>query len=307
MKKAIFNQVEKSTQKIHTGDIVIVGGDQRQAYLANELADDGFIVNAVLSETNHLFNPAVKKRNDLKYASKNAGVFIFPVPFCDADGFINTPFSKQKVTDLEFLSLIKPNSFVFGGKIPPGFIEKAKEKNIKVTDFLKREEFAILNGIPTAEGAIEIAIREKSITLWKSKCLVCGYGNIAAPLAKILSAMGAETQILTKSTKSKSKAQSDGFQLIKNEELKDKIGSYDVVFNTAPERVFVSEVLKNASRNCLFIDLASKPGGIDFECAKEQSLQVIWALALPAKTAPVTAGRIVKNTILNVLSERGDR
>ena len=306
MTKNIYTLDKKLPTKNYTGDILIVGGDQRQAYLANELAEEGFNVVAVLSDTNHLFNSSVKKKSNIQLASKNAGVFVFPVPFCDADGFVNAPFSKQKLSYLDFAKIIKPNSYVFGGKIPSGFFDKVKDKKIKVTDFLKREEFAILNGIPTAEGAIEIAIREKTTTLWKSKCLICGYGNIASPLAKILSAMGAEIEILTKSSKSKSKAMSDGLKLLNLEDLKNEIGSYDIIFNTAPERVFVPEVLKNASRSSLFIDLASKPGGIDFECAKEQGLEVIWALALPAKTAPVTAGRIVKNTILNVLSERGD-
>ena len=51
------------------------------------------------------------------------------------------------------------------------------------------------------------------------------------------------------------------------------------------------------------IDLASKPGGVDFNLAKELGLKVIWALSLPGKTAPITSGEIIKDTIINILKE----
>ena len=46
-----------------------------------------------------------------------------------------------------------------------------------------------------------------------------------------------------------------------------------------------------------------KSGGVDFDAAKEAGVKVIWALSLPGKTAPITAGKIIKDTILNILNE----
>ena len=62
----------------------------------------------------------------------------------------------------------------------------------------------------------------------------------------------------------------------------------------------MSEIQKES----LIIDLASKPGGVDFESAKKANLNVIWALSLPGKTAPVTAGEILCKTAINILSEK---
>ena len=45
---------------------------------------------------------------------------------------------------------------------------------------------------------------------------------------------------------------------------------------------------------------------MDFEAAKEAGVKVIWALSLPGKTAPITAGKIIKDTILNILNEWDD-
>ncbi|MBR3448187.1 MAG: hypothetical protein IKH27_10320 [Oscillospiraceae bacterium] len=45
--------------------------------------------------------------------------------------------------------------------------------------------------------------------------------------------------------------------------------------------------------------------GVDFEAASGIGLQVIWALSLPGKTAPVSAGEIVAQTVQELLDAEG--
>ena len=45
------------------------------------------------------------------------------------------------------------------------------------------------------------------------------------------------------------------------------------------------------------------PTGVDFAAAQQSGLNVIWALSLPGKVAPRTAGNIIKDTILNMIHE----
>ena len=45
--------------------------------------------------------------------------------------------------------------------------------------------------------------------------------------------------------------------------------------------------------------------GVDFEIAKQLGVKTIWALSLPGKVAPYSAGEIIRDTILNILKERG--
>ena len=47
------------------------------------------------------------------------------------------------------------------------------------------------------------------------------------------------------------------------------------------------------------------PSGVDFEAADALGLTVIWALSLPGKVAPATAGAAIKSTIYNMLREQG--
>lgn len=44
---------------------------------------------------------------------------------------------------------------------------------------------------------------------------------------------------------------------------------------------------------------------MDFEAAARLGVKVIWALSLPGKVAPVTAGRCIQTTIYNILQEMG--
>ena len=70
-------------------------------------------------------------------------------------------------------------------------------------------------------------------------------------------------------------------------------------------QVLDRQTLEQARPDTVIIDLASKPGGVDFEAAKELGLNVIWALSLPGKVAPITAGKIITDTILNIIGELG--
>ena len=88
-------------------------------------------------------------------------------------------------------------------------------------------------------------------------------------------------------------------------ELVHHVGEFDVIFNTVPHLIFDADMLNHLKKDALLIDLASRPGGVDFEAAKQMGIRVIWALSLPGKVAPVSAGAIIKDTIVNVMREMG--
>ena len=67
--------------------------------------------------------------------------------------------------------------------------------------------------------------------------------------------------------------------------------------------IFDERVLKIVRGDALIIDLASKPGGVDFDAGKKLGINVIWALSLPGKTAPDSAGEIIADTVMNIINE----
>ena len=67
--------------------------------------------------------------------------------------------------------------------------------------------------------------------------------------------------------------------------------------------IFDEALLKNTDPAVLLIDLASLPGGVDFESAHRLGIDARRALALPGKCAPKTAGEIIKKTVFSIIEE----
>lgn len=190
--------------------------------------------------------------------------------------------------------------------LPIGFKDAAQFCNKTVfapfdtngCNYAKTDLFKTLNAIPTAEGAIALAMQHSPRTIFESYCAVIGYGCIGYALSKRLSALGAKVTVYARSESALAKARGDGM-------CPQQIGllgkqDHDLVFNTVPAMVLGAKQLKGL-KNAFIIDLASKPGGVDFEAADALSIKYVHALALPSKCAPVTAGEILADTVISIL------
>ena len=99
---------------------------------------------------------------------------------------------------------------------------------------------------------------------------------------------------------------------IKDKKIKAALQSgYDVVFNTVPSRIFSAPVLGDGGRaeggeKTLYVDLASSPGGFDPAAARQAGIRLLWALSLPGKYAPDSAGRVLGEEMLALLSKGGE-
>ena len=81
-------------------------------------------------------------------------------------------------------------TIVFGGKIGQTLKDYCERSQIELIDYFEREELAVLNAVPTAEGTLQLAMEELPTTLFGSNCLVTGFGRISKVLVKLLTAMG---------------------------------------------------------------------------------------------------------------------
>ncbi len=281
--------------------VSVIGGDLRQLTLAKLLKKEGYHIFLYGFDKDIQIND-LEVEDDVDYAL-SSDIVILPVPVTFDGETINAPYSKKPLTINEFLDGITPSALVFGGQIKPDLAKALDDKSIKFYDYLKREELAIRNSIPTAEGAIKIAIEETPITINGSKCLVLGYGRIGKILSKMLSGLGADVTVEARKYADLAMIEGHGFEPLALGELKSNIDKFDIIFNTVPAMILNNEALKSINKNALVIDLSSKPGGVDFEGAKALGIHVIWALGLPGKIAPVSSGGIIKDTIMNIIHE----
>lgn len=279
--------------------VSVIGGDLRQLTLADELRKDGYDVS-VFGFTDKISYDYNTTDIDIVLDSE---IIILPVPVSFDGVYINTPYSDTKLTVSELCEKLNPVSLVFGGCISDTLSQTLTKKGIKHRDYMLRDELAIKNAVPTAEGAIEIAISETPITLHNSNCLVLGYGKVGKILAKSLDALGARTYVSARKYADLALIEGHGCYPLTVNEAKTRLGEFDIIFNTVPALILGDTELHRIRRDALVIDLASKPGGVDFEVAKELGIHVVWALSLPGRIAPVTAGVIIKDTITNMLRE----
>ena len=276
----------------------IAGGDLRQLYCAARLSEkydisiagfDSKCIPADIADKFSEFQP------DKKYDHA-----VLPVLPITEGEFLNAPCSKDKISLKQISSLVKSGGAVFAGKVSSEL--KKMFSGYELYDYMEREELSLLNAIPTAEGAVQIALEELPITLSGLKVLIVGCGRIGTALVGIMRGFGADVTVSVRNAKGAAKARILGAKTCCTRELASDFG---LVFNTVPSMVFDRELLKKFSKGTLFIDLASKPGGMDFEAAAELGIKAIWALGLPGKTAPITSGEIIADTISGILSEKG--
>ncbi len=275
--------------------VCIIGGDLRQRRLFELLLKDGYTVKTIgLFEDDSDTSPL-----------KTADIAVFPMPMSFDNVYINAPFSKKQIALMSVLESLPDGCFVMGGRISKETEDALTKRGLKFADYYTREELIVKNAIPTAEGALEIAFSEMPITIFGSKSLVVGFGRVGKVMAKKLRALESDVTVSARKYADFAWIEEGGMRAIHTEDLPVFAGDYDLIINTVPAMVLTEEVLKRVRDDALIIDLASKPGGVDFKSAKRLSKNVIWALSLPGKTSPVTSGEIIKEAITNILGETG--
>ncbi len=279
----------------------VIGGDLRAAYLAGLLAQDGYkVITAGLDGTD--LPPCVTGCTNLPQAISLADAVVLPVPVTTDGTTLNAPFSRVRIQLEQVLGSVSPEQFVVAGGLSDALREPLAARGVTVGDYLKREELALLNSVPTAEGAVQLAMEELPVTIHGARCLVTGYGRVGRALAGLLHAMGADVTVAARRCADRAAASVAGCAAIDVAALGDA-GDFDVIFNTVPALLFTADVLKGLSRGTLLIDLASRPGGVDFAAAAALQMKTVWALSLPGRVAPKSAGEMLRRTILNMLKE----
>lgn len=272
----------------------VIGGDGRQAALAGLLAGDGHRVHPYALED------ALRCEDSLD-GIDSADCVILPLPAVNGEGQLFTPLSKRSLAAGDLLLRLRPGQLVLAGKASPWLNAMARGHGLALRDYFDREDLALLNAIPTAEGAIRIAMETLPITIHRANILVVGFGRLGQALAPRLKALGAQVTAAARRSEQRAMAAVLGVNSESMDGLREWLHSYDLVINTAPAPVLGPEELSALKEGAAVIDLASLPGGVDDESAAALGVRVIHALALPGKEAPLTAARCLRDTVYHIL------
>lgn len=260
--------------------ITIIGGDRRLRIVKERLESEGFYVDSI-----GLFH-------EDNGNCENSDVLLFPVPTTKDNATVFCPLT-HKVIKLSQFETFKDKLFLTANYIFNGN---------NCIDYCKNDSYALLNAIPTAEGAISFAIENTEKTLFGSKVLVIGYGRTGKILADRLKGLGCDLTVSARRQRDFALITAAGIKHRHTSFLDTQELDYDIIFNTV-DCFVLNKNLENL-KDTLLIDLSSK-GGFDLEKAKELGISSSRLPGIPGKTAPVSAGEILANTVVNLIKGEG--
>lgn len=271
----------------------ILGGDERYRILKELLEKDGYTVYSYCC-------PFIEKSEDsAESLFQKSDVMIGPIPFSRNSRSLALNACREDALEEVFGSMQQNGlTLLFCGSVSREVREMALKYNITVYDFFAMEEVAVKNAIPTAEGAVQAAMNESRRTIFRSPALVLGYGRCGKALAALLKGMGAEVTIACRNKTAAAAIYTGGFERIYFSELKDNIHNYAHIFNTVPAPVIDRELLGTVDKRAVITDIASAPGGVDFNAAAELGIKALYCPGLPGRVAPETAALILKDALL---------
>ena len=264
-----------------TWSFTILGEDKRLFYTAEALRSLGHSVECTAE---HL---------------AECDILLLPVPVSRDGVTVNTADIRLDTLS----STVRRDCRVFCGMPRPEVSDLFFKRGIRLYDYAAREEFAVRNAVPTAEGAAEILLRTLPVTLRGARIFITGYGRCARACARLFTAMGARVTVAARRCSALAMANADGYNSVYLRELPRCIGEADAVVNTVPAPVLGETVLSAMRRSCPIVEIASAPYGVDTALAAEYGITVLPAPSLPGKVAPKTAGIIIADTVLNILRE----
>lgn len=291
--------------------VSLLGGDLRQAALAGFMAGRGADVRVFGISPLYLPDNITVCR-DLECITEAAETVILPLPVSGDGIYLNCPLDSQTppVKLVDILKLCREKR-VFGGRCSPAVKKRAEDLGVSLIDYFDSEELKIANSVLAAEGALSVAMNELKVSVFGSRSAVVGYGRIGRALSPMLKSLGSRVTVAARKSTDLAWADASGFDTLRLN-VKDGKSSlcalasgYDVIFNTVPYWLFDENVLScfKGKRDCILIDLASAPGGVDTGAAERFGINVIKALSLPGRYAPYSAGRIIGECIMNILDK----
>ncbi|MCR8630758.1 dipicolinate synthase subunit DpsA [Paenibacillus radicis (ex Xue et al. 2023)] len=284
--------------------VALIGGDARQLeviYKCSEL--DASVILIGFDNLQNQFSGITRSELSPE-ALEGLDAVILPAVGTDDHGNVESIFSTSelRLTDAHIQALPK-HAKIFTGMAKPYLRNLGAKYSIPIVELFDRDDVAIYNSIPTAEGAIMMAIQNTDFTIHGSQSMVLGFGRTGITLARTLQGLGAKVKVGVNKPEYYARAWEMGFTPFYTQDLHNQTANIDLLFNTIPSMIVTAQIIANIPHRAVIIDLASKPGGTDFRFAEKRGIKAMLAPGLPGIVAPKTAGRIIADTLSRIILE----
>ncbi len=277
--------------------VSVIGGDRRLIYTAKRFAALGLRVR-----TFGLPADGTERAGSL-FEAADADILVCGLPFSKDGKTVFAPLTNEIIDIDDLRSVLKRGQTVFAGTPGEATAALLCSGGADVTDYYKDEALTLINAMLTAEALLGMLITALPCALTGTEIAIGGFGRIGGTLAEKLRLLGAEVTVFARSEARRVLAEATGVKALPFSAFRDRCGRYKALVNTVPAPVIGKVVLANLPADCLLIEAASAPYGIDAAAAKAQGLPYISASGLPGKYAPETAGEAIADTVLRLCRE----
>ena len=287
-------------------ELLLLGGDRRMLYTAGRLSALGHSVRLGGFEPQPGFSGLRFVPQDAwREAAGLSGAVVLPLFTRGKNGdiVVQAPFASEEISAEDIAKTVTLKQLVLAGMPPKEVSTAFFGKGLSLLDYFARDELAIYNAVPTAQGTLALLFEHLEAAV--ARCTICitGYGRCSRALARALRGLGTRVVIAVRKNRDLAQICVDGYEPLALNDIAAAAPKFDALVNTIPAQILNADVLNAFRKDCLLIEIASAPFGINADAAKELGLPYIYAPSLPGKTAPKTSGEIIADTIEIMLSE----
>ncbi|WP_416150899.1 dipicolinic acid synthetase subunit A [Salipaludibacillus sp. HK11] len=286
-------------------EIAVIGGDLRHIEVIRQLAkmdatiyllgynqlDDGFL--------------GVEKTTFEAIQAEKLDAIILPINGMKTNYEIDSVFSDSKLYLTEqWLSRTQKATKIYTGISNDALNKIVLNTNKELIELMDRDDLAIYNSVPTAEGAVLLTIQHTNVTIHRSNVVVVGFGRVGKTIARTFHVLGANVKVVANEEELRARAFELNLEPYELLDLKKVVEDADTIINTIPAQVLTADIISKMPSHVLIIDIASNPGGTNFEFAEKRAIQAILAPGLPGLVAPKTAGIQLGNVLSTLLQKQ---
>jgi dipicolinate synthase subunit A len=237
-------------------------------------------------------------------AVKGARIISCPIPGLGAEDELYAKFTDEKLRlTTEVLKGAAPGALIMTCYSTPRLDTWAEAANVAIIPYAEDDALSILHAVPTAEGAIRVAIENTDDTLLGMDVLCVGLGRVGVSVAQAFEGMKSRVSLAARNPAQLARAWAMNLRPIELRDLKSHIGHFGLIVSSTSGLVLTRDLLAATRPDVVIIDLCSPPGSVDFEAAKALGRKVIWARA-QAGRAPRRAGADEWQVLMRIVRER---
>lgn len=267
--------------------ILFIGGDKRMNCAADILAEKHNVERLGSGEY-----PLPKGTFD---------AIVLPLPLTRNGSEVLAPLSDSPLEFDIITRFAAENAVILAGGECSVLTDICRQNGYILVNYFAEETLTLKNAALTAEAACALLSQSTDGALLGSRSLITGYGRIAKLLAVRLKAHGSTVTIAARRAEQRVTAELDGFDSVSPEQIGSVISDVDFIANTVPSALFTGEHFNETKKDAVFIELATLPEQPSKPLAESRGVQYIYAPGLPGKYSPKAAGRVIADTVIEML------